>query len=286
MKKHTGIALLLLAIFILSLGVAIADDGKATVTTSGLNVRSGPGTTHSRITQLPKGTVVPVVKIEKGWAQIRLTQGSLGWVSTQYLQVTSQPGSGAGAGSASGTTSSAGAGSPGVNVSAPATGTLGTGVINSTAVNVRKDPTTESQALGQLARGELVQLLEKRGDWYRVKTGKIEGWVAGFLITVQGGTADPRIYYVNQNLVNLRSAPNLNAQVLAQLTRNTPLTVSNQNGDWYQVKTQAGQEGWIAGWLISQADGSSVYASVATPWSYRRFSHSIMPIKTRSRPRQ
>lgn len=237
---------IMLCIFVASLLIAVASDGKGTVNVSLLNVRSGPGTNHTRISQISRGTEVAVIKAENDWLQIRLSDNRTGWVSGQFINITTAPGQ---------TTRS--------NLNGTEKLENMSGVINSTVVNVRQLPTTDSAAISRVSRGELVQLLERKDDWYYIKSGSIEGWVAGFLITVQGAP-DTRTYYVNQSLVNLRSEPNLNAHIISQLTRNTPVTVKNQRGDWYNVTTADNKEGWIAGWLISQADGSSVLHDQST----------------------
>lgn len=233
---------MLLFIFSIFLVFSIAADGKGTVTTGALNIRSGPGTSYDKLGQLYKGRELSIVKMESSWIQIRLPEG-LGWVSSEYVNISSKPVA---------ETQQV----PTVDGAEVLNGK--TGVINSALVNVRKEPGTDSQSISQLSIGELVQLQQKKGDWYFVKSGKVEGWVAGFLITIQGETKDTRVYYVNQSVVNLRSEPNLSATVVSQLNRNTSVTVNNQKGDWYQVTTKDQKEGWIAGWLLSQADGSTV----------------------------
>ena len=248
MNKNIRKTLVLLFIFSLILVLSFAAEGKGTVNASVLNIRSGPGTNYNNIGQLSGGSEISIVKLENNWIQIRLPQG-LGWVSSEYVTISANPTVDV-------------APSPVVQGAEILSGK--SGVINSTVVNVRKEPSTESQTLGQLSRGELVQLQQKKDDWYFVKSGKVEGWVAGFLITIQGEGLDTRIYYINQNVVNMRSEPNLNGAVLSQLNRNTPVTVKNQRGDWYQVVTKDQKEGWIAGWLLSQADGSSVLKDPGT----------------------
>lgn len=58
-----------------------------TVQTSGdvLNVRSGPGTSYSRIAALPHGTVVMLRSSSNGWSRILYHGTKLGYVSSQYL---------------------------------------------------------------------------------------------------------------------------------------------------------------------------------------------------------
>ncbi len=54
-------------------------------TTSDLNLRSGPGTNHSVISVLKKGTPVNVISRSATWSEVS-ANGLKGWVSNQYLR--------------------------------------------------------------------------------------------------------------------------------------------------------------------------------------------------------
>lgn len=61
-----------------------AQPQRGLVTTSSLNVRSGPGTQYSKVGSLKKSTVITVTGTSDGWYQI--TSGSLsGYVSSKYV---------------------------------------------------------------------------------------------------------------------------------------------------------------------------------------------------------
>lgn len=57
-----------------------------------LNVRTGPGTSYSRVATIPHGTVVLLRSSENGWSRIVYNGVKLGYVSSQYLR-TDSPGS-------------------------------------------------------------------------------------------------------------------------------------------------------------------------------------------------
>lgn len=57
---------------------------KYTVTATSLNVRSGPGTSNSRIGSLSNGAVVSAVSESKGWLKIQFNGGH-GWISGDYV---------------------------------------------------------------------------------------------------------------------------------------------------------------------------------------------------------
>ena len=52
---------------------------------STLNVRSGPGTTYSKVTTLSDGAVVSIVGIDNGWYKIKTSSGATGYVSSEYM---------------------------------------------------------------------------------------------------------------------------------------------------------------------------------------------------------
>ena len=55
------------------------------VTGSGVNMRSGPGTTHGVVVTLPLGTTAEVIGSEGNWSNIRLDDGTEGWMSANFL---------------------------------------------------------------------------------------------------------------------------------------------------------------------------------------------------------
>lgn len=60
-----------------------------TVTSWGLNVRSGPGAGHPRLTAIPNGTVVTVLArtADSSWVKVVLANGTVGWVSVNFLRL-------------------------------------------------------------------------------------------------------------------------------------------------------------------------------------------------------
>lgn len=69
-----------------------ADLGTGRVTTGGssLNMRSGPGTEHSKVMSLSNNTLVKITGIENGWYKIE-HNGKTGYVSSDYLATCSAP---------------------------------------------------------------------------------------------------------------------------------------------------------------------------------------------------
>ena len=61
-----------------------------------------------------------------------------------------------------------------------------TAKINVDTANIRKKPDATSSIVEQAYKGEKVEILEKSGEWYKVKYNKVEGYLRKDLITEEG----------------------------------------------------------------------------------------------------
>lgn len=131
--------------------------GVGIVRASSLNVRSGPGTGYSRVGSLPNGASVTVLSQSGGWYQIRYNSLT-GYVSGDYLSYTSN-----------------GASTPTQSPS----GSIGTGVVTASALNMRSGPGTGYSRITTLPNGATVTVLAQSGGWYQVSYGGKTGYVSG-----------------------------------------------------------------------------------------------------------
>jgi hypothetical protein len=78
-------------VLFLVLIVASASTGRAErqgeVIANYLNMRSGPGSSYSIRKAVTKGTVVRIISEKDDWLQIRIPDGTTGWVARQYINV-------------------------------------------------------------------------------------------------------------------------------------------------------------------------------------------------------
>lgn len=58
--------------------------------TASLNVRSGPGTNYSIKTALKNGEIVTITKSSNSWYQIKTNFNITGWVSSKYINITTE----------------------------------------------------------------------------------------------------------------------------------------------------------------------------------------------------
>lgn len=121
------------------------------VTASTLNVRSAPSTDAERVGTLKKGAEVVINETLDGWYLI--TAGDLtGYVSAQYISL---------------------------DGAVPEEG-----MVLASSLNVRTGAGTSYSRIGTLKIGSTVTVLGKSGDWYKVSTGSLTGYVSAQYIAI------------------------------------------------------------------------------------------------------
>lgn len=140
----------------LSATASFANSNEGTVTADALNVRSGPSTSYGITTKLYKGDKVEILETSNGWHKIKESNGKIGWVSGDYIKVSSG------------------------STSQPSTSTT-KATVTATSLNVRSGAGTSYSVITKLPKGTVVDVLESASNgWKKIKTsnGTI-GWVSG-----------------------------------------------------------------------------------------------------------
>ena len=60
-----------------------------------------------------------------------------------------------------------------------------TGKITASVLNFRPEPSTRRPPLGQLKRGDLVKIIGRKGNWYKIQSGGKTGFVYGNFLEIQ-----------------------------------------------------------------------------------------------------
>ena len=147
-------------------GTNISGHGK--ITTSVLNVRSGAGTSYSVIAKAYEGEKVELLESLNGWYKIKLSNGTIGWSSSDYITKIDNNDNN---NSSNDNTQS------GIEIS-------GYGKIATSVLNVRNGAGTSYSVIAKAYEGEKVELLESLNGWYKIKlsNGTI-GWSSSDYIT-------------------------------------------------------------------------------------------------------
>ena len=218
----------------LSATASFANSNEGTVTADALNVRSGPSTSYGITTKLYKGDKVEILETSNGWHKIKASNGKIGWVSGDYIKVSSG------------------------STSQPSTSTT-KATVTATSLNVRSGAGTSYSVITKLPKGTVVDVLESASNgWKKIKTsGGTTGWVSGeYLTTGSAGNSSTnnstsQTSYkatVNTDSLNMRKGAGTSYSVITKLSKGTVVDVieSASNG-WKKVKTSNGTTGWVSG---------------------------------------
>lgn len=118
---------------------------------------------------------------------------------------------------------------------------LGMSVISSGNLNIRQEASTDSEVIGILTNHNACELLEDAGEWYKVTSGKVTGYVnKQYLVT--GDEAETiaeqeikTVATVNTETLNVRAEKSTDAAVLSQVGNSEAFTVNSVADGWVEI---------------------------------------------------
>ncbi len=188
------------------------------ITASLLNIRQSPSTSTQIIDQIPRGCKVDIIETSNGWYKVNYNNKT-GWIYGGYVTITeTQPtetptadetqssGTKSQNPNSSDTTPSNNNSSNIVDETILASinnlsnnnnqnAIIKTGIVQASALNVRSGAGTENKIIGQLSRGETVNIVSQNNGWYQIKLSNgSTGWVSSTYVientTVSRGSLD------------------------------------------------------------------------------------------------
>ena len=112
----------------------------------------------------------------------------------------------------------------------------GIGFVTATSLILRSGPSTSSSVLGSAPKNDVVVIVSKHGQWYKVIHNLKEGYMHGDYLNIQNpGNAELGYGKITGYGVNLRKGPGTNYDVVTMGTKgNTAYILGLENG-WYRV---------------------------------------------------
>lgn len=247
-----------------------AELGYGTINVSKVNLRQGPGASHSIIAVGTKGSTAYVVGIENGWYRV-IFGSNVCYIRSDYLDLTEIPyennastkspifyrggastgvevsasalknssssSSSSSGSSSSGSTSSNNPNSSSGNTAATSTDQIyGIAFVTGSGLRLRSAANTSSSTLASASKGEVVVVLEKSGAWYKVLYNLKEGYMHGDYLKVQTtGNAELGYGSVTGNSVNLRSGASTSASKVATSNKGDKAYIVGVENGWYRV---------------------------------------------------
>lgn len=118
---------------------------------------------------------------------------------------------------------------------------LGMSVISSGNLNIRQEASTDSEVIGILTNHNACELLEDAGEWYKVTSGKVTGYVnKQYLVTGDEAEAIAEqeiktVAAVNTETLNVRAEKSTEAAVLSQVGNSEAFTVNSVADGWVEI---------------------------------------------------
>ena len=243
--------------------------------TADVNLRRGAGTNYGVIKVIGTGTTVTVTDASNSqWYKVKLSDGTEGYLFSEYLKVTS------------GNIDSAKPSATPTPTPAPSNGTVQAKTTSD--LNVRKGPGTSYGIIKVIDMNVNVTVTEAtNSSWYKVKLSDgTEGYLAAQYLKITSGdinsvkpgnsgddntnngnnsNAPATDEYVRVTVgLNLRSEPNTSCKVLTVLSTGTVLNVlDRKTSGWVHVRTTGGAEGYVSAEYVTAYDPSSSSASIS-----------------------
>lgn len=158
--------------------------------------------------------------------------------------------------------------------------TVGTIAVSNVSdyVNIRSIPSTDGEILGRVYDRQVATILEVAGDWYRVESNSVEGYVkAEFFVTGAEAealaaeiAAQPASIFDTiavsrvSDYVNVRSMPSTDGEIVGKIYDGCAATILEVVDDWYRIESGS-VKGYIkAEFFVTGAEAEALAAELAT----------------------
>ncbi|MBN8200670.1 SH3 domain-containing protein [Bacillus sp. NTK034] len=214
---------------------AVSTNSQAIITTDGLRVRKGPGTSYGVLGTIQKGTAYKVKSTEGSWVKLQTPYGD-GWVANEFVQYS---------------------GSKKKN----SLSSSKTGKITANSLNVRNKPSLQSDIIGKLNSGETVAVLSQNDSWTEISFSGNTGWISSQYIAVQSSpseskpkqSASGKSGTVTATSLTVRNKGSLKGKTIGSVTKGQTFPILEQADNWARIEYQPGSYGWVASWFIDIA---------------------------------
>ncbi len=136
-------------------------------------------------------------------------------------------------------------------------------------VNVRSQPTTESEVIGKIYDGAVAEILETAGenaDWFQIVSGNVEGYIKAEFFIFGEAAAEVMDQYVTRyaevkaDRLNIRAEQSIEAARIGYIDCGQKVVILEDCGDWLRVRYAGSKEGYV----------SAEYVTVSEEYSYAK----------------
>ncbi|SHJ93127.1 C40 family peptidase [Paramaledivibacter caminithermalis] len=178
-----------------------------------VNIRQEPKIDSKVLTNLDIGEEVDVLSNDSNWYLIETDSDTKGWILNDLIAVDEEK------------------------------DFIKKGIVNADTLNVRKEPSTDSDIIGNLPQKSEVTIVHIQDDWYQIAINKEKkGWIHRDYVDIRPNYSKGIIIGDN---VNLRKEKSIDSEILDTLNLEAYVYIRNFSDGWYNILTFKGVEGWV-----------------------------------------
>jgi uncharacterized protein YgiM (DUF1202 family) len=230
-KAAAGTAIAAAAGAAITIGGAHLADADAATATTGVNIRSGPGTSYGIVGGLARGQSITAIGTpDNGWVKVAFNGGTA-YVSAQYLDLSGRT----------------------VAASTPVTiYTEGT-KIASVALNVRNSPSLGAKIIGYVSDGQAVSLTGKQSRGFaEMLYGGQRAWVSSqYLISSVDGLPHPSGTRVATADLLIRTTADSGFKIITTARKGSTLSVTGATSGAYAQVVYGNAIRWVTAKYLS-----------------------------------
>ena len=136
-------------------------------------------------------------------------------------------------------------------------------IITVNSLNVRSEPSLNGNILGKLQKDDHVRIISESNGWIEISHNGESGWISSQYI--QTNNTEESINNSNKETItstngkltilhngtNIRKRPDTQSTILDRANQGDTFETISFENDWYQIKLENGQFGYVASWLVS-----------------------------------
>ncbi|MEK4298463.1 N-acetylmuramoyl-L-alanine amidase [Oceanobacillus sp. FSL W8-0428] len=148
--------------------------------------------------------------------------------------------------------------------------------VSSPVLNIRSEPSNNASVVGQLSKGDQINVFDEQHGWVQTYYGGEPVWIAKHHLIPTGNSnqeeasseeASPSAsgtVTVSAESIYVRSGPSTSDGIISYAYKGESYDVISTSGDWIEISLSQGGTGWIAAWLTTDGNGSTEEADTST----------------------
>ena len=121
-------------------------------------------------------------------------------------------------------------------------------------LNVRKQPSVDSEKIGSVLKGTTITIIGETDEWYEIIYGDQVGYVSKLYIVLENETrlevAVTGVVITKDDPLNVREQPNANSKILGTVPKGGTVSIISNDGEWYEIKYGSGN-GYVSKKYVS-----------------------------------